>query len=52
MSLILKVAVYDKILLSPGPGVPEEAGLLKEVIRKYAPSKKYTWRMFGTTGNW
>jgi anthranilate synthase component 2 len=36
---IEEIAVYDKILLSPGPGVPEEAGLLKEVIRKYAPSK-------------
>ncbi len=30
---------YDKILLSPGPGVPDEAGLLKEVIKQYAPSK-------------
>lgn len=27
---------YDKILLSPGPGIPEEAGLLKEVIATYA----------------
>ncbi|MFT4740061.1 MAG: anthranilate synthase component 2, partial [Marivirga sp.] len=26
------VAVFDKIMLSPGPGVPSEAGLLKEVI--------------------
>lgn len=24
---------YDKIILSPGPGVPEEAGLLLDVIR-------------------
>lgn len=31
---------YDYIILSPGPGVPDEAGLLKEVIRQYAPSKK------------
>lgn len=31
-----EVAAYDKILLSPGPGVPEESGLLKEVIRCYA----------------
>ena len=30
---------FDKILLSPGPGIPEEAGLLLEVIRTYAPSK-------------
>jgi anthranilate synthase component 2 len=30
---------YDKILLSPGPGIPDEAGLLKAVIRQYAPSK-------------
>lgn len=33
------VAAYDKILLSPGPGIPEEAGLLLEVIRTYAPTK-------------
>lgn len=32
-------AAYDKILLSPGPGIPDEAGLLKEVISKYAPTK-------------
>jgi anthranilate synthase component 2 len=31
---------YDYIILSPGPGIPEEAGLLKEVIRRYANSKK------------
>lgn len=30
---------YDKILLSPGPGIPDEAGLLKAVIQKYAISK-------------
>lgn len=30
---------YDKILLSPGPGIPEEAGLLKAVIKKYAGKK-------------
>ncbi|TRX36971.1 aminodeoxychorismate/anthranilate synthase component II [Flavobacterium sp. ZT3R18] len=34
-----EIAIFDKILLSPGPGIPEEAGLLKEVIRKYAPTK-------------
>ena len=30
---------YDKIILSPGPGVPEEAGLLLDVIRTYAGKK-------------
>ena len=31
--------VYDKILLSPGPGIPSEAGLLLDVIRYYAGKK-------------
>jgi len=30
---------FDKIVLSPGPGIPEEAGLLKAVIKRYASSK-------------
>lgn len=30
---------YSKIVLSPGPGIPDEAGLLKAVIERYAPSK-------------
>ena len=30
---------FDKILLSPGPGIPDEAGLLKDVIKKYASTK-------------
>ena len=30
---------YDKILLSPGPGIPSEAGILLDVIRRYAPTK-------------
>jgi len=34
-----EVEQYDKILLSPGPGIPEEAGLLMDVIRTYASSK-------------
>jgi len=34
-----EVENYDKILLSPGPGIPDEAGLLKEVIKKFATSK-------------
>ena len=36
---IEEIAHFDKILLSPGPGIPDEAGLLKDVIAKYAPTK-------------
>ena len=31
---------YPMILLSPGPGIPEESGLLKAAIARYAPTKK------------
>ncbi|MCM4169688.1 Aminodeoxychorismate/anthranilate synthase component 2 [Arenibacter antarcticus] len=34
-----EVAVFDKIVLSPGPGIPDEAGLLKAIIAEYAPTK-------------
>jgi anthranilate synthase component 2 len=34
-----EVAAYDKILLSPGPGVPGEAGQLLALIKSYAPTK-------------
>ncbi len=33
------VASFNKILLSPGPGIPDEAGLLKDIIQKYADTK-------------
>src|SRR3954462_7125478 len=33
------VKAYDKIILSPGPGIPEEAGLLLPLIKEYASSK-------------
>ncbi len=34
-----QLARYDKIILSPGPGIPEEAGLLTDVVRTYAGRK-------------
>ncbi|QXP79759.1 MULTISPECIES: anthranilate synthase component II [Winogradskyella] len=36
---IEEVDAFDKIVLSPGPGIPDEAGLLKLIIETYAPTK-------------
>ncbi|MCB8994657.1 MAG: aminodeoxychorismate/anthranilate synthase component II [Bacteroidales bacterium] len=33
------VAGYDKIVISPGPGVPDSAGITKAVIKQYSPTK-------------
>ena len=35
-----EVEEFDHILLSPGPGLPSEAGIMPELIRRYAPSKR------------
>ncbi len=34
-----EVEQFDKILLSPGPGIPSEAGLMPEVLQRYAATK-------------
>lgn len=34
-----KAKEYDKIILSPGPGIPSEAGMLIPLIREYSPTK-------------
>ena len=36
---IEEVNNYDGILISPGPGIPDEAGITKEVIKKYFKKK-------------
>jgi len=34
-----ELEAFDYIVLSPGPGIPEESGLLKAAIERYAPTK-------------
>ena len=34
-----QIDLYDKIILSPGPGLPSEAGIMMKVIKKYAGKK-------------
>ncbi len=44
------VGAYDKILLSPGPGIPDEAGIMKQVVREYGPSKSILGICLGHQG--
>lgn len=44
------VAKYDKIVLSPGPGIPEEAGIMKEVIRSFSATKSILGVCLGHQG--
>jgi anthranilate synthase component 2 len=44
------VKKYDKILLSPGPGVPDEAGIMKQVIKEYGPTKSILGVCLGHQG--
>ncbi|MBK8880901.1 MAG: aminodeoxychorismate/anthranilate synthase component II [Bacteroidales bacterium] len=36
---VAEAAGYDKIIISPGPGIPDEAGITKKLISHYGPSK-------------
>lgn len=45
-----EVADYDKILLSPGPGIPSEAGILHALVREYAASKSILGICLGHQG--
>ena len=45
-----KVEEFDKIMLSPGPGIPDEAGIMKNVIKKYGPTKSILGVCLGHQG--
>lgn len=47
---VAEVDSYDKILLSPGPGIPDEAGIMKQVIADYAPTKSMLGVCLGHQG--
>lgn len=48
--LLSEVGAYDKILLSPGPGIPDEAGIMKQVIAEYGPTKSILGICLGHQG--
>lgn len=45
-----EVRKYDKILLSPGPGIPDEAGIMKQVISEFGPTKSILGICLGHQG--
>jgi anthranilate synthase component II len=45
-----EVEKFDKILLSPGPGLPSDAGIMPELIKKYAPTKSILGICLGHQG--
>ncbi len=44
------VSAYDKIVLSPGPGIPLEAGFMMDVIKTYSPQKSILGVCLGMQG--
>jgi anthranilate synthase component II len=44
------VKKYDKILLSPGPGIPDEAGIMKKVVSEYGSTKSILGICLGHQG--
>jgi anthranilate synthase component II len=45
-----EVGRYDKILLSPGPGIPDEAGIMKRVVKEYGTTKSILGICLGHQG--
>lgn len=45
-----EVAVYDKILFSPGPGIPDEAGIMKAIVKEYGSTKSILGVCLGHQG--
>jgi len=45
-----EVTMYDKIILSPGPGIPDEAGILKSVVKELGSSKSILGVCLGHQG--
>ena len=37
---VAECAKYDQIIISPGPGVPEDAGIIKTIVKELGPSKR------------
>ncbi|GAB3501662.1 aminodeoxychorismate/anthranilate synthase component II [Spirosoma knui] len=44
------VAQYDKIMLSPGPGIPSEAGIMQDLVTEYGPTKSILGICLGHQG--
>ncbi len=44
------VKQYDKIMLSPGPGIPDEAGIMKQAVKEYGPTKSILGICLGHQG--
>jgi anthranilate synthase component 2 len=45
-----EVKSYDKILLSPGPGIPDEAGIMKDLVKEYGSAKSILGICLGHQG--
>lgn len=47
---VADVATFDKIMLSPGPGIPDQAGIMKEVVHTYGAEKSILGVCLGHQG--